>query len=168
MCTRDSGLRERTCVKSRREIAGSGGCITKEQSDIGINRAEIWIPIEFTCVPRVLVQSPWCPPGFSNCLVLSIDANTHVGTHNIHTRSYIYPETHVARSRRLISRAEVAYGLVDPTVLKRAWHNVLSSRTFVCPRIRHKYSEGKLLSPRSFYVEVETLVALVFDSYCRV
>lgn len=96
----------------------SGDCIMKKQSDIGING--IWMPIEFTCVPHVLVQSPLCSPGFSNCLVLSIDTNTHVRTRNIHTRAYIYPEIHVARSRRLISRAKVAYGLVDPTVLKRA------------------------------------------------
>lgn len=62
--------------------------------------------MKFTCVPRTLIQSPLRPPDFTNCLVLSIDINTHGYTH---TYAHIYSKTHVARSRSLISRAEIAY-----------------------------------------------------------
>lgn len=112
-------------------------------------------PIEFTCVPRALVQSPLCLLGFSNCLVLSIDTNTRgraSARAHVHTRDTSRkPRSSFSMSD--LSCAEVAYGLVDLTVLKRAWHNVLSSRPVLCPESTINTPRGDLFFPDPFMTD---------------
>lgn len=130
-------------------------------NEIKNNRRLVSIRTDRVCMHVAYPHPIFFTPRFLKLpLVLSIDITIQTYTSDpsffLHT---LKPAS--TRFRCLISRAEVAYGLVDLTLLRRAWHNVLSSWTGFC-----RESVINTTMTNSFYRFLrylfETLIAYVF------